>query len=210
MIMKTVLLLLCLLLSISGGAFAQTSYVTIASNRMIQKHQLPERIKKIAQIDPVRLQVLWNYFANSFSFNSDETGITVEELLNIQHFDITEFEYLRQSNAPVQLVYRESIQITLKSGAELNQLLQGYNLDELVNELPERAFPLWTGGTEFSESNFQFYKEQVWDWAKDYPTAYLQLTSDENRIHIHFDDLKALDETRRASLLNSSSYLIID
>lgn len=208
--MRTVSLLLCFFTSIYGGTFAQTSYSAIASNRMIQKHHVPERIQKIAQIDPQRLQVLWNYFSNSFSFNSEETGLTVQNLLNIQHFDITEFEHLRQAESEVQFIYRGSILITLKSGAELNNLLQGYELNALVNELPARDFPQWVTGADLSENNFQNYKEQVWDWAKDYPAAYLQLTADLNRIHIRFDDLKALDETRRTSLLNGSNYLIID
>ncbi len=208
--MKKVSLLLCFLAGIYGGTLAQTSYSAIASNRMIQKHLLPEKIKKIAEIDPVRLQVLWNYFSNSFTFNSGETGLSVTDLLNIQHFDITEYESLRQANSPVQFIYKGSIHITLKSGAELSGLLQGYNLDELVNKLPPRAFPSWTNGADLSDANFQQYKERVWDWARDYPDTYLQVTADLNRIHIRFDDLKTLDETRRTNLLNGSNYLIID
>jgi hypothetical protein len=160
--MKTLYLLLCLFLGAFSITFAQNNYPTIASNRIIQKHQLPERISKIAQIDPVRLQVLWNYFTNSFTFSNSETGISVEELLNIQHFDVTEYEYLRQDNANAQFIYRGSILITLKSTAELNNLLQGYNLTELVNELPMRPFPEWTSAN-FTNSDFQSYKEQVWD-----------------------------------------------
>lgn len=207
--MKTLYLLLCVLLCPICGVLAQTTYTTIASNRMIQKHHLPKRIQKIAQIDPVRLQVLWNYFTASYSYNSSETGISVEELLNIQHFDITEYEHLRQPNEQIQFIYRGSIQITLKSGNELTNLLQGYNLTELINELPPRPFPEWTS-PNFSETDFQTYKEQVWDWARDYPTAYLQLTSDVNRLHIHFDEWKNLDDVRRTQIMNELSYLIID
>lgn len=207
--MKTLYLLLCVLLCPIYGVLAQTTYTTIASNRMIQKHHLPKRIQKIAQIDPVRLQVLWNYFTGSYSYNSNETGISVEELLNIQHFDITEYEHLRQPNEQIQFIYRGSIQITLKSGDELTNLLQGYNLTELINELPPRPFPEWTS-PNFSETDFQTYKEQVWDWARDYPTAYLQLTSDVNRLHIHFDEWKNLDDVRRSQIINELSYLIID
>lgn len=209
MIMKTLHLLLCLSLSIFSEVFAQSDYSAIASNRMIQKHHLPERVQKIAQIDPVRLQVLWNYFTTSFSFNTNETGISVEELLNIQHFDVSEHEYLRQANQPFQFVYRGSILITLKSGNELNNLLQGYNLNELINELPMRTFPDWTS-SNFSEVDFQLYKEKVWDWARDYPSAYLQVTSDVNRLHIHFAEWKDLETTRRTQILNGMDYLIID
>nr|WP_294860294.1 hypothetical protein [uncultured Fluviicola sp.] len=206
--MKALYLLLCLSLGLSSITFAQ-NYSTIASNRIIQKHHLPERISKIAQIDPVRLQVLWNYFTTSFTFSSSETGISVEELLNIQHFDITEYEHLRQDNQQVQFVYRGSIQITLKSGSELSSLLQGYNLNSLINELPERPFPVWTSNN-FTNSDFEGYKAQVWDWARDYPSAYLQLTSDTGRMHIHFDDWKNLEDVRRTQILNELTYLIID
>jgi hypothetical protein len=207
--MKALYLLLCVSTSISCAVFSQTDYSVIASNRMVQKHQKPERLQKINQIDPQRLQVLWNYFSSSFSFNSAETGISVKELLNIQHFDITEYEHLRQPNEPVQFIYRGSISITLKSGAELNTLLQGYDLNALINELPERPFPTWTSYT-FSESDFQSYKETVWDWARDYPEAYLQLTSDNNRLHVSFNELKTMDDVRRNQILTEWNYLIID
>lgn len=206
--MKTLYLLLCVFLGLSNITFAQTSYATIGSNRMIQKHHKPERISKIAQIDPVRLQVLWNYFTTSFTFSSSETGISVEELLNIQHFDVTEYEHLRQANTSAQFIYR-GISITLKSTAELNNILQGYNLTELVNELPMRPFPVWTS-TNFTNSDFENYKEQVWDWARDYPSAYLQLTSDTSRMHIRFDEWKNLEDARRTQILNQLTYLIID
>jgi hypothetical protein len=207
--MKALYLLLCVSTSISCAVSAQTDYSVIASNRMVQKHQKPERLQKINQIDPQRLQVLWNYFSASFTFNSTETGISVKELLNIQHFDVSEYEHLRQPNEPVQFIYRGSISITLKSGAELNNLLQGYNLNSLLNELPERPFPTWTSYT-FSEADFQSYKEQVWSWARDYPEEYLQLTSDTNRLHVKFSELKTMDDVRRTQILTEWNYLIID
>lgn len=206
--MKSLYLLLCLFPGIFGAS-AQTNYSTIVSNRMIQKHHSPSRIAKIAQIDSARLQVLWNYFSNSFTFSNTETGLSVKELLNIQHFDVTEYEHLRQANTSVQFSYRNSILITLKPGNELNNLLQGYNLDELVNELPPRPFPGWAS-LNFTNSDFQNYKEQVWDWARDYPSIYLQLTSDANRLHIHFMEWKELEPTRRIQILNEMNYLIVD
>lgn len=206
--MKTLYLLLCFSVSF-GTIYAQTDYSVIASNRMIQKHHLPGRIQKIAQIDPQRLQVLWNYFTESFSFNSSETGISVKELLNIQHFDVFEFEHLRQEDQTVQFVYRSSIVITLKSKAELTNLLQGYDLNSLIHELPARPFPVWTSYT-FSESDFRAYKEQVWDWARDYPADYLQITADTGRLHIRFEEFQAMEETRRTQILTESNYLIID
>ncbi|WP_300665213.1 hypothetical protein [Fluviicola sp.] len=207
--MKSLSLLLTLSLGISCAVFAQTSYSTIASNRIIQKHHLPQRIAKIAQIDPTRLQVLWNYFTASYTFSNNETGISVQELLNIHHFDVSEYESLRQTDSEVQFVFRGSIQITLKSGNELNNLLQGYELNALISELPARPFPQWTS-SNFTESDFQSYKEQVWDWAKDYPEAYLQLTSNTNRLHIRFDEWKNLPDPRRAVILEEMEYLITD
>ncbi|MNV18920.1 hypothetical protein D3C71_1097600 [compost metagenome] len=207
--MKTLHLLLGLISGSFTVAFAQTNYATIASNRMIQKHHLPERIAKIAEIDPNRLQVLWNYFTTSYTYSNSEAGISVEELLNIHHFDVSEYEHLRQNNTTVQFVFRGSIQITLKSSSELNNLLQGYNLNSLVNELPARPFPQWTS-LSFSESDFQNYKERVWDWAKDYPAAYLQITSNINRLHIRFDEWKNLADPRRNIILTEMDYLIID
>lgn len=207
--MKSLYLLLCVSAVIAGNLFAQTNYSTIASNRIIQKHHLPERISKIAQIDPGRIQVLWNYFSNSFSFSAPESGFTIEELLNIQHFDVSEYEYLRQDNASVQFIFRGSIQITLKSGQELNALLQGYDLYSLLHELPSRPFPGWES-PNFTESDFEHYKEQVWDWARDYPEAYLQLTADVNRMHIRFHEWQHLEDSRRMQILTGMNYLIID
>ena len=91
----------------------------------------------------------------------------------------------------------------------MNYLLQGYNLDELLTELPPRPFPQWTS-SNFTNSDFQNYKEQVWDWARDYPAAYLQLTSDSNRLHIRFTEWKDLESSRRIQILNEMNYLIVD
>lgn len=206
--MKFLPLLLTLSLGFPCITLAQADYSTIASNRIIQKHHLPERIAKIAQIDPIRLQVLWKYFTESYTF-SNETGISIKELLNIHHFDVSEYESLRQSDATVQFIFRGSIQITLKPGNELNNLLQGYELNSLIHELPLRPFPQWNS-SNFTESDFQNYKEQVWDWAKDYPEAYLQLTSNTNRLHIRFDEWKNLADSRRNIILNEMNYLITD
>lgn len=206
--MKFLSLLLTLSLGLSCAVFAQTNYSAIASNRIIQKHHLPERIAKIAQIDPVRLQVLWKYFTESYTF-TNETGLSIQELLNIHHFDVSEYESLRQSDAAVQFIFRGSIQITLKPGNELNTLLQGYELNSLITELPLRPFPQWTS-SDFTESDFQNYKELVWDWAKDYPEAYLQITSNTNRLHIRFDEWKNLPDPRRAIILSEMNYLITD
>ncbi|MDR0801901.1 hypothetical protein [Fluviicola sp.] len=203
------LMLVTLINLFSISTFSQTTYSTIASNRIIQKHHSPERITKIAQIDPERLQVLWDYFSNSFSFSTNESGFTVEELLNIQQFDVSEYEHLRKDNSPVQFVFRGSIQITLKSGQELSNLLQGYNPNSLLNELPVRLFPGWTS-TNFTQGDFENYKKQIWEWAKDYPEAYIQLTSDLNRLHIHFQEWQNLEDSRRTQILNEMDYLIIE
>ena len=207
--MKILYLLLCVTVVPFSGIFAQTEYAVIASNRMVQKHHLPEKIQKIAQIDPQRLQVLWNYFSASFSFNSSETGISVQELLNIQHFDVSEYEHLRQSNQEVQFVYRGSIQITLKSGNELTNLLQGYNLNSLIHEIPQRPFPAWTSYA-FSEDDFQSYKKQVWDWARDYPNEYLLYTSDETIKHVRFSDLSLMSDEKKQEILGTTAYIIVD
>lgn len=207
--MKALYLLLCFNAGIYFGTLAQTNYSAIASNRMIQKHHLPEKIKKIAQIDPLRLQVLWNYFTTSFSYNATEAGISVEELLNIQHFDITEYEHLRQPDSPTQFIYRGSIQITLKSGEELSDLLQGYDLNALLNELPSRPFPTWVS-TTYTESDFQDYKEQVWDWARDYPEDYLAITSNQNISHVLFSDFLRMSDEKKQEITGNSNYLIVD
>jgi hypothetical protein len=207
--MKTLTLLLCVFLGVSYSSIAQTPYSTIASNRIIQKHHHPSKIETIHRLDSARLEVLWQYFSNSFSFETNGTPITVQELMNIQQFDITEFEHLRQQNTTAHVMYRNSISITLKSINDLQVLLQGYDLNELVNKVPQRPFPLWTSG-QFTALDFENYKKEVWAWAKDYPEEYLQITADPNYLHIHFQDFKDLDNSRRSQILNQQLYLIID
>jgi len=209
LIMKTIPLLLCVFLGVSYNFFAQTSYPTIASNRIIQKHLHPSKIETIHRLDSTRLEVLWQYFSNSFSFETNGTPITVQELLNIQHFDITEFEHLRQQNSSTQVMYRNSISITLKSINDLQVLLQGYNLTALLNEIPQRPFPLWISA-QFTASDFDNYKKEVWAWAKDYPEEYLEITADPDRLHIRFQDWKDFDNSRRSQIQNQQLYLIID
>lgn len=206
--MKSLTLLLGLLWVMNDYAYCQTNYSTIASNRIVQKHQHLDRLAKIHQLDPQRLQVLWEYLSNSYTFTSNGTQLSITELMNIQQFDVTEFEHLRLSNTNMQFQYR-GITITLKSNEDLQTLLQGYSTDELLNKLPETPFPIWTSST-FSEEDFNAYKAKVWAWAKDYPEEYLEVTSDPTRMHIHFQEWQTFNEYRRTQIINDLKYLIID
>lgn len=203
-----------ILLIIGLGAFisiqAQTDFKTIASNRMVQKFHSQENLQKIKNSDPNRLEALWNYISNSFTFtDSDESDLSIHRLLNIYHFDISQYESYRQQSENASFIFRGTTSITLKSTTELNQLIAPYTIQELLHELPQRAFPTWTSST-FHDSDFELYKQNVWDWARDFPEAYIQLTADTSRTHIRFEELKTLDPIKRTTLLNQAEYIIVD
>lgn len=204
------LILLTLGLGIYIGIHAQTEFKTIASNRIVQKFQTQENLQKIKDSDPIRLEALWNYISNSFVFtDSEEQDLSIQKLLNIYQFDITQYEYYRQQSESAQFIFRGTTSITLKSTSELNQLIAPYTIQELLYELPQRAFPTWTSST-FNDSDFELYKQKVWDWARDFPEEYIQLTADLNRTHIRFEELKTLDPIKRITLLNQADYIIVD
>lgn len=188
---------------------AQIEFKQIASNRMIQKHRTVNQLKKIEESDPLRLQTLYAYFTNSYTFTvTTNEEISLEKLMNIYHFDINEFEMNRLESTSSSFLYREKFLITLKSQAELSVLLNGYSINELINGLPQRAFPSFIS-TGNNEQDYQNYKEKVWDWARDFPTEYLEFTSSESVKHIRFSDYLQMSAEKRA-IVTQGSYLFID
>ncbi len=188
---------------------AQVEFKQIASNRMIQKHRTENQLKKIQESDPLRLQTLYAYFTNSFTFTvSTGEEISLEKLMNSYHFDINEYEMLRLENGPHSFIYKDKFVITLLSSVELSQLLNGYNLTELLNSIPARPFPTFVS-TGNIDQDFQNYKEKVWDWARDFPTEYQEFTSSESVKHIRFSDYLQMSEEKRA-LVTQGTYLFID
>lgn len=202
------LLLLTLAISCVFNFWSQTPYATIASNRIVQVYNNPARLAKIAQIDENRVQAIWNYLSGSFSYSSED-NLSLEELMNFSHFDVYQFESLRAESQPVEVVFKENIHITLKSRQEMQNLLLGYELTDLLFTIPVSPFPLWTA-TTFSDVDFQEYKEKVWRWAKDYPQEYLDYTSNPDILHIRFMDWQYLNPARKNPLLASGNYIIVD
>lgn len=188
---------------------AQVEFKQVASNRMIQKHRNENQLKKIEESDPLRLQTLYAYFTNSYTFTvTTDEEISLEKLMNIYHFDINEFEMNRLESMPSSFLYKDKFLITLKSKEELTLLLNGYALNELLTSLPQRSFPSFIS-TGNNEQDFQNYKEKVWDWAKDFPSEYQEFTSSESVKHIHFSDYLQMSEGKRV-LVTQGNYLLID
>lgn len=197
------LLLLC-------TGHAQTDFGIIASNRIVQKYHNSFELQKIAQQDSARLEAIWQYLAHSFSYTSSQKSeLSLTRLLNVYHFDVYEFEAFRMQSETVQISFRDEIQVTLISRDELSSLIGSYTPDELLTKLPARPFPLWTSAS-LTDSDFQNYKEEVWDWARDFPQEYLIHTADTNILHVRFANFVNMDENRRANLLASGNYLLID
>jgi hypothetical protein len=188
---------------------AQVEFKQVASNRVIQKHRTENQLKKIEESDPLRLQTLYAYFTNSFTFTvTTDEEISLEKLMNIYHFDINEFEMSRLESMPSSFLYKDKFLITIKSKEELSILLNGYELNELLTSLPQRSFPSFIN-TGNNEQDFQNYKVKVWDWAKDFPEEYQEFTSSESVKHIRFSDYLQMSEGKRA-LVTQGNYLLID
>ncbi len=189
---------------------SQTPFKTIASNRIIQNHQPQSNLKKIQDADPARLEALWKYFTQSFQFSDvEEPNLSIDKLLNIYHFDITQYEQMRQLNDVNTFTFRGSIEISLISQNSLQNLIAGYNLDSLVNSIPMRAFPIWNA-TDVTQQTFQEYKNRVWEWAKDFPEEYLIYTNNPAVKHIPFPEFVNMGESKRSTLLNQSLIILID
>lgn len=188
---------------------AQVDFNQIASNRTIQKYRNENQLRKINEADPIRLQTIYSYFTSTFTYTVT-TGeeISIETLTNIYHFDVNEFEFLRQANAPHSFIFKEKFVITLQSISDLNALLNGYELPSLLNSLPLRPFPTFINSGNL-EQDFQSYKEKVWDWARDFPNEYQALTSSESVKHIRFSDYLQMNEEKRTTV-TQGNYLFID
>lgn len=207
--MRKILLLLGVVTIVFNHSLnAQTPFEQIGKNRIIQKYHTAERLKKIQDADPLRLQALWDYFTQSFTFSSDLEGMTIDRLLNEFHFNVYSIEHLRSADKEVIYEHR-GVLITLKTTGEITSLLHGYSVNSLVREIPYRSFPTWTS-TTFSEDDFNQYKQLVWDWAKDFPEAYLTLTSDPSIRHIRFQEISAMTSEKQVQLLLNGPYIIID
>lgn len=206
--MRQLLLLLLVQAGCLTNLFSQTSFKDIASNRIIQKYHNQQQLEKIATLDDTRLQTLYSYFTASFSFSSLDNSVDINKLLNIYHFDVYSFENLRDPENPVSFTFHDNITVTLLAGSQLTQLLGGYALTDLIEKIPNRPFPSWTAQT-FTESDFKSYKEQVWDWARDYPQDYLTLTSDAAVRHISFSELVATTAEKRTQLL-TGQYIVVE
>lgn len=195
---------------IASTCFAQIGVPALASNRIIQKYQTFDRLQKIENGDPNRLEALWNYFTASYTFESNiESNLTPEKLLNVYHFDVYQFENQRLENESYTFQLNKSVSITLLPKQVVLTSIAPYDIEELVHGIPARPIPLWTAST-FSPDNFQAYKEKIWEWAKDFPEEYLTLTADPSIVHVSFNNLSRLDETRRSEILSYPIYFIVD
>lgn len=204
---STISFIVCLFFTMNIRA--QVAFNQIASNRMIQKYRTEDQLRKINSSDAVRLQTIYAYFTSSFTFSvTTDEEISIEKLTNIYHFDVNEFEALRQASTTHSFIFKEKFVITLKSTADLNVLLNGYELAELLHSLPSRPFPTFINSGNL-EQDFVSYKEKVWDWARDFPTEYQELTSSETVKHIRFTDYLQMNEEKRIQV-TQGNYLLID
>lgn len=203
------LLFVTLMVSFSG--ISQISLETASKNRIIQLYFKQDQLTRMQSYAPDRLQTIWNYFTTSYTFEStDHPSMDTEYLMNILLFDVYKVEHLRSDSLPVTINFKHNTQITLKpryvwlaeSGMQLS-------IDQLVHQMPDRSFPQWTSNT-FTQTAFENYKIQVWDWAKDFPELYLELTSDPSIPHVTFNEFVSMDEQRQQAILNQPVYFLID
>ncbi len=189
---------------------AQISPSDIAANRIVQKYHDFSHLTKIHESDQARLHYFWNYLSASYTFQgSSDVSMTLDQLMNVLHFDVYEFEKLRLDNESYTFHYKNQVSITLLSKNSMQFVLGGYTINELLFELPARALPMWTA-TQFTNADFENYKEQLWDWAKDFPELYLELTSDTSIPHVRFNELANWPMERKTAFLSNSIYFIID
>jgi hypothetical protein len=207
---KCYLIALSCILIFVNSCFSQVEFKLIAQNRIIQKHFNEVSLRKIEVADANRLQTLYSYFTQSFVYTVDtDEDISIKTLLDVFHFDISEFESLRIQSANYTFKFKEKFSITLYSKDYLTSLLNGYDRLDLISKLPARTFPLFVS-TGNMNLDFQNYKKLVWDWAKDFPQEYQEYCSTESVIHIRITDFSSMSTEKRALVTASGNYLLID
>lgn len=198
-------------LLVSFTCYSQVSLETASSNRILQLHFKQEQLARLNQYAPERLQQVWNYYAQSYTFTSPENpSMDVTYLMNILLFDVSHYEHLRSDTAFVTIPYKANTEITLKPRISWqNEFGIQTSISELASNMPARSFPTWESET-FTNADFESYKKMVWAWAQDFPDQYLQLSSDLTYPHVRFVEFVAMDTNRKQAILSEPIYFLID
>jgi hypothetical protein len=196
---------------VSSIGYSQVTLETASRNRILQKYFRQEQLGRMSSYAPERVQQLWDYFANSYTFeSSDNPSMDQEYLMNILLFDVFKVEQLRSDSIPVTIQFKQNTQITLKprilwlaeSGIQIP-------IEQLVHSMPERPFPVWTSSS-YTQTDFEAYKKLVWGWAQDFPEQYLLMSSNMSYPHVRFEEFISMDLDRQQAILNAPVYFLID
>lgn len=181
-------------------------------NRVITKHFGIEELTSIEENSPDIYHNILYYFKNSFDaqlVECDSCDIEENVLFNLNVFDVTNFESIREQESSKDFVYREKYQITLYSKEEVEAQL-GSTINDLINYVEPREFPNWIS-TGNDEEDYKNYKEKVYKWAEDFPMEYREMTNSSSLRKICISSFKSLSEERREYFFNQEGeYLIID
>lgn len=200
-------------LLLATGLFAQNgSEVQSDWNRIFAKHFTFDQLSQTFENSPEVYNAVEYYFKESFTAHltdCESCPLDLDHLLNYQIFDVYQFESQRLDEQEFELIYRDYT-ITLLPKNVVYSELAGMLPTDLVNYIAPRDFPSMEMSGDL-DAAYLIYKEEVYAWAKDFPSDYRTLTNSPDLLKISIRDLTLMDSARRSLVLNhDGGYLIID
>lgn len=198
----------------STPAFSQNVSENPLLNRAVLKYIGGATLTQLQAEDPVKYAKINYYFAHSFNVElTNCVGCLVDynQLLNLDLFNIVEYEGLRETTEEHTFFFKENeYKITLLSKEEMSLNLGGLSSEDILNIYYVRPIPGWfdTGNDVI---DYQNYTAELQIWAREFPEEYSALTSSSTLLKVHIADFLMLSTDRRNSLFNhQGGYILID
>ena len=210
---KTAMVFAIIVAFCSSLATAQNALDNPYNNRAILLHYSGASLKALEQDDPTKIDLISYYFNQSYDVqivDCPSCPVDLDVLLNLDLFNVVNYEELRLVQEDVNFLYKNTYEITLHSGQTVNSNLGAYSINNILKLEPSSALPQWVG-TGDSQFDYEMYKKALSRWIIANPDTYRQLTNGNDLIKISASEFLTLpvDKVNELSS-NPEGYIIIE
>lgn len=183
-------------------------------NRAIFRYYPNDALVQFQQFDPVQLDIIRYYFNQSYSVQfsgCSECSVDYDQLLNLDLFNVADFEELRQETESTTFQYKKTpFIITLLPKQEVEQNLNGHTIVDMTTILPVKPLPIWAN-TGDNAADYNLYKQELDTWIHSFPEKYRELTNGSELIKMPISEFLLLPQDKKDELSSSTNkYLLID
>lgn len=207
------LLVSVLLLFPINSLNAQNASDDLRLNRSVLKYYSGNSLDDLSQKSSQDYITLKKYFTNSFTVtlvNCSGCIVNIDELFNLDLFNVVNFEPIREQNSEAQLIFKDKYKIVLISKNDLEVLLNGAKAGDMLSLNVTRPLPNFID-TGDNEADYSLYKITLHQWIKDFPEEYRLMTTGNSMLRITLSDYLSLPETRKEAVLShTDGYIITD